>query len=106
MNLETIRTMFRGAWQAVNAGGRVVVSDLMLDPSKTRPPFSSLFSLQMLLTTDHGAVFSAAECVTWLHEAGFRDITTTQLPPPLPYTVIVARRSATPALETTGCLES
>ena len=90
----TIRQMFSGAQRALVPGGRVIVSDMMLDPTKTQPPFSALFSLQMLLTTEAGAVFSAAECGEWLAAAGFEDVTTNELPPPLPYTVIGARKPA------------
>jgi ubiquinone/menaquinone biosynthesis C-methylase UbiE len=93
MSPSTIRTMFAGAERALSDGGRVIVSDMMLDPTGTEPAFSSLFSLQMLLTTNAGAVFSAEECAEWLESAGFVRVETRQLPPPLPYTVVRGRKA-------------
>lgn len=93
MSPTTIRRMFAGAWNALIPGGRIIVCDVMLDATKTQPTFSTLFSLQMLLTSAEGAVFSAAECAEWLTEAGFADVNIQPLPPPLPYTVVSALKS-------------
>ncbi len=90
----TIARMFAGAMEALQPGGTVVVSDMMLDETRTEPLFSALFSLQMLLTSAEGAVFSVSECVAWLGEAGFEDVAVSPLPPPLPYTVVRARKPA------------
>ena len=90
MSPTTIARMFAGARRALRPGGRVLVSDLMLDESKTQPPFSALFSLQMLLASNEGAVFSEAECVGWLANAGFVEARVQRLPPPLPYSVVTA----------------
>lgn len=97
MSPATIARMFDGAMTALQPGGVLVVSDMMLDETKTEPLFSALFSLQMLLTSSEGAVFSAAECVQWLDRAGFEEITALPLPPPLPYTVVRARKPKGPA---------
>ena len=88
MKPETIKTMFARARQALQPGGRVIICDVMLEDSRISPTFSTLFSLQMLLTSKEGAVFSSTECETWLAEAGFENLNTKPLPPPLPYTVI------------------
>jgi SAM-dependent methyltransferase len=90
MGPATIRRMFAGARRALVPGGRVIVSDMMLDETRTRPAFSTLFSLQMLLTSREGAVFSEAECAAWLGEAGCEDIRIRKLPPPLPYSIVTA----------------
>jgi SAM-dependent methyltransferase len=90
----TILRMFAGAWRALVPGGRVIVSDMMLDATRTQPVFSTLFSLQMLLASQEGAVFSAEECAQWLGEAGFVSVESRPLPPPLPYTVVRATRPA------------
>ncbi|HXG25159.1 MAG TPA: methyltransferase [Chthonomonadales bacterium] len=93
MSVATIRRMFAGAHRALLVGGRVIVSDIMLDATKTQPSFAALFSLQMLLTTHEGGVFSAAECAGWLEAAGFEEVWTQHLPPPLPYTIITGSKS-------------
>ena len=90
MNGATIQRMFAKARKALRPGGKVFVSDMMLDATKTQPAFSALFSLQMLLTSAEGAVFSTLECSNWLTSAGFHDITIRPLPPPLPYVLIEA----------------
>lgn len=91
MGPGTIRRMLGKAHRSLKPGGRIVISDMMLDGSKTEPSFAALFSLQMLLTTEEGAVFSTEECAGWLAEAGFSDVAVQPLPPPLPYTLIAAR---------------
>ncbi len=89
---STILRMFRGARRALADGGKVVISDVMSDAAHTQPVFSTLFSLQMLLASKEGAVFSSNECEDWLADAGFRDIQPRALPSPLPYTVVSARK--------------
>jgi len=93
MSAPTIQRMLAGAHRALRAGGRVLVSDIMADAGKTQPVFAALFSLQMLLTSQEGVVFSAEECAVWLEAAGLADIRIQRLPPPLPYTVVTARKA-------------
>ena len=88
MSGETIRAMFAKAKTALKPGGRVIVSDVMLEADKARPAFAALFSLQMMLTSEAGAVFSSDECANWLRETGFANVTAQTLPPPLPYVVV------------------
>lgn len=90
MSPETIRRMLDGAHRTLVPGGKVFISDIMLDVVKTQPAFATLFSVQMLLTSSEGAVFSVEECEAWLEEAGFANIERQRLPEPLPYTVVTA----------------
>ncbi len=92
MNGETIQKLFEKAYTALQPGGKLVVSDIMLDATKTQPVFATLFSLQMLLTSEQGAVFSATECIDWLEKAGFTSAQAQTLPPPLPYVVVTGRK--------------
>jgi SAM-dependent methyltransferase len=87
-----VRRMLAGARRALRPGGRALVCDLMLDATRTRPVFSALFALQMLLTSREGAVFPADDCRLWLLEAGFASAAVVPLPPPLPYTLLRAER--------------
>ncbi len=93
MSAATVQEMLAKARRALKPGGRLVISDIMLDNTKAQPPFAALFSLQMLLTSEAGAVFSAEECGRWLKEAGFANVTIHRLPPPLPYFVINGNRN-------------
>jgi SAM-dependent methyltransferase len=92
MSTATIVSMLSRAQRALKPGGRVWISDMMLDYNKTQPVFSTLFSLQMLLTSDEGAVFSTDECLEWLEQSGFVEAAAQPLPPPLPYIVVNARK--------------
>lgn len=89
---ESIRALFRKAWDALNPGGTVHVMDMMTDPGHTQPKFSALFAVNMALTTDNGWVFSDAELKQWLLEAGFSDFTVSPLPPPMPHFLATARK--------------
>ena len=91
MRGETIQNLFAKARRALKPGGKLIVSDIMLDETKTQPTFAALFSLQMLLTSEAGAVFSDKDCVQWLQQAGFTAVHAQTLPPPLPYVVVVGR---------------
>ena len=68
------RILLRTVAEALDEGGRVVVSDVLLDRSMTRPSSSSLFAVHMLVTTLNGRGYSADEVADWLRDAGFRDI--------------------------------
>lgn len=92
MSPATIRTMLSAAHRAIKPGGGVVLSDIMADATKSQPVFAALFSLQMLLTSSEGAVFAAESCMVWLEAAGFHSILIQRLPPPLPYTLLTARK--------------
>lgn len=89
---QTIQRLFAKAYKALRPGGKLIVSDIMLNAAKTQPPFAALFSLQMLLTSEEGAVFAAEECTEWLAQANFLSIHAQTLPPPLPYVVVTANK--------------
>src|SRR5262249_21806431 len=87
---DTIRRMLTASQVALRPGARPLVCALMLDATRTRPVFSALFSLQMLLTSQSGTVFSVDECQTWLRDASFASVEVVRLPPPLQYTLLRA----------------
>ena len=89
-----IQSLFRKAFAALRPGGRIYVMDLMTDGSRTAPPFSALFALNMALTTEHGWVFSDDDMRQWLGEAGFEQIAVAPLPPPMPHWLGVACKPA------------
>lgn len=89
---EAIRAVLRKAWDALSPGGRIHIMDMMTDGTRTSPPFSALFAVNMALTTHHGWVFSDGDLRGWLGEAGFTDIEIGPLPPPMPHWIAVARK--------------
>lgn len=90
---EAIRSLLRRAFACLVPGGRVYVLDMMTDSSRTHPKFSTLFSLNMALTTERGWVFSDEDLDRWLAEAGFSDFFCQPLLPPMPHWLASARRS-------------
>ena len=81
---ESIRELFKKAYESLNDGGVVNVMDMMTDHTHTKPKFSALFAVNMALTTDNGWVFSDSQLKDWLSEAGFTDLAVSALPAPMP----------------------
>ena len=79
---EQNQQLFRRARQALAPNGRLVVQDFILNRDKTGPLHAALFSLNMLVATDHGASYSETEYSGWMKNAGFADISRIKLPGP------------------------
>jgi SAM-dependent methyltransferase len=66
------RAIFKRALAALNPGGRFIIQDAFLnDREALFPEEASLFAVSMLLFTEGGDTYSAAETTEWLREAGF-----------------------------------
>ncbi|MGA7513659.1 MAG: methyltransferase [Candidatus Sulfotelmatobacter sp.] len=76
------RRLFHQIREALAPHGRVVVSDFILEPSKTAPRAGALFSLNMLVGTQAGSSYSEPEYTQWLQSAGFSDVCRLRLPGP------------------------
>jgi len=66
--------ILRKCRNALREGGRVIIHEFVLDETKTRPQFATLFSLNMLIGTQEGASYSESEYRKWLGDAGFKQI--------------------------------
>lgn len=62
--------LLRKAYEALPAGGAVLVYDCLIDDDR-RDPANLLLSLNMQLVTDGGSEYTAADCRGWLRTAGF-----------------------------------
>lgn len=89
---EAILDLFRRAWHALNPGGVVHIMDMMTDATHTAPKFSSLFAVNMALTTHNGWVFSDSELREWLTESGFTGFRVQPLPAPMPHWIASATK--------------
>lgn len=89
---ESIRALFRRAFDALEPGGKIHVMDMMTDESRTAPKFSALFAVNMALTTHNGWVFSDHDAESWLADVGFEQIETKPLPAPMPHWLTTARK--------------
>lgn len=79
---EENQRLFQRVYAALGAGGRFVVQDFILEPSKTAPRQATLFSLNMLVGTRAGSSYSESEYAAWLQKAGFSDVRRVCLPGP------------------------
>ena len=60
--------------KALNEKGRVVVHDFLINEARTMPPWSSLFAINMLVSTEGGRTYSPADIKGWFLKAGFRSV--------------------------------
>ena len=66
--------ILKKCWDSLIKDGIVVIQEFILNPSKTMPPFGTLFSLNMLMGTQSGSSYSAVEMNEWLKKAGFKNL--------------------------------
>ena len=78
-DLGTKKALLKKAHDALPAGGAVIVFERLIDDERKLGVGGLLASLHMLIMTDGGFDFSAAECTGWMLEAGFRAPTVTPL---------------------------
>jgi 3-hydroxy-5-methyl-1-naphthoate 3-O-methyltransferase len=76
---------------SLRPGGIFWLIDLMLHPDRRGPVFSNLFSLNMMLTSPGGRVFTAATLESLLQQHGFEQIALHQ-PPNSPYWILTGIR--------------
>jgi precorrin-6B methylase 2 len=72
-DLDTKRLLLAKAYEALPAGGRVIVYDAMIDDERRQNAFGLLMSLNMLIETPGGFDYTGAACRGWMRDAGFRD---------------------------------
>jgi len=87
----SIPALFAAFHRALQPGGRLILADFLLDPSRTNPLFSVLFGLNMRLLRPAAHVFDERELRDALTRAGFADLRFAQ-PAHCPYRVLQARR--------------
>jgi O-methyltransferase domain/Dimerisation domain len=72
--LATKRQLLRKAYEALPAGGSVIVFERLIDDERRCNVGGLLASLHMLVMTQGGFDFSAADCMEWMRDAGFHDL--------------------------------
>lgn len=71
--MENIK-LLRRVYDSMNAGGTIVLQELLLDEGRTSPEYNALFSLNMLVNTENGDVYTETDTWIMLKEAWFSDI--------------------------------
>ena len=78
-DLATKKMLLKKAYEALPAGGAIIVYERLIDDDRRSNAQALLASLNMLLMTSGGFDFTGADCITWMEEAGFRDARVTRL---------------------------
>ncbi len=68
------KKILKKCWDSLLKDGIVVIQEFILNTAKTKPDFSTFFSLNMLMGTNRGSSYSAVEMRNWLRKAGFKKI--------------------------------
>ena len=69
------RELFEKVYEALAPGGHVIIRDIVMDPTHTRPVMGALFAINMLVATDAGGTYSFDEISGDLTAAGLTEVT-------------------------------
>jgi hypothetical protein len=72
-DLETKRMLLKKAYDALPAGGALIVFEGIIDDERRRNTFGLLMSLNMLIETPGGFDYTGADCQGWMRDTGFRE---------------------------------
>ncbi len=72
-NLEEKKQLIAKAYDALPAGGALIIFEALIDDERKDNAFGLLMSLNMLIELSGGFDYTGADCSAWLQEAGFRE---------------------------------
>lgn len=78
-NLDQKKLLIGKAYDALPDGGRMVVIEYIIDNERRKNTAGLLMSVQMLLVTEGGFDFTAADFDSWAREAGFKNTSSMHL---------------------------
>jgi len=70
---ERSRALLKKAHGALKPGATLAIAEWLVDEPRVSPRRAAIFSVNMLVNTEHGDVFTFNEISGWLLEAGFVD---------------------------------
>jgi hypothetical protein len=70
-DLPTKKMLIGKAFDAIPAGGALVVYESIIDDDRSKNAFGLMMSLNMLIETPGGFDYTGADCSGWMREAGF-----------------------------------
>lgn len=70
-DLPTKQMLIRKAYDAIPAGGALVVYESIIDDDRSKNAFGLMMSLNMLIETPGGFDYTGADCAGWMTAAGF-----------------------------------
>ena len=69
--LDEKRLLIGKAYDALPVGGALIVYESIIDDDRSENAFGLLMSLNMLIETENGFDYTAADCMGWMTDAGF-----------------------------------
>lgn len=70
-DVEQKRALIARAYEALPEGGALIVYEAIIDDDRSQNAFGLLMSLNMLIETEGGFDYTAADCMGWMSDAGF-----------------------------------
>ena len=70
-DLPTKQMLIAKAFDALPAGGALIVYEAIIDDDRSRNAFGLMMSLNMLIETPGGFDYTGADCASWMKAAGF-----------------------------------
>lgn len=90
---EQNRLLFSKAFRSLEAGGRILIRDIVMDESRIAPAAGALFAVNMLVSTEGGGTFTLAELREDLGSAGFSRVRLLRRDPGMHSVVAATKRN-------------
>jgi predicted O-methyltransferase YrrM len=68
---KTNAALVEKVFGCLNPGGRLIIKDRFLDPSRTSPAWTTAFAVHILVNTEQGECFTMEDAHRWMEQAGF-----------------------------------
>jgi hypothetical protein len=72
-DLAQKKLILKKAWEALPAGGALIVYESIIDDDRSKNAFGLMMSLNMLIETAGGFDYTGADCIGWMKEIGFKE---------------------------------
>ena len=72
-DMDEKRVLLQKAYDALPAGGALIVYEAIIDDQRRENAFGLLMSLTMLIETPGGFDYTGADCQRWMRQIGFRE---------------------------------
>ena len=73
-SLEVNRALIKKCYKSLNANGKIIIQDWIMNNDRTQPVGGAVFAINMLVGTEAGDCFTEAEVSGMLESAGFKNI--------------------------------
>lgn len=72
---ETNAALVQKVFTHLVPGGRLIIKDRFLDEGGTGPAWTTAFAVHILVNTQQGGCYKAADAIEWMTKAGFASVT-------------------------------